>query len=515
MSASREKKQRQKNAGLSEKERKAQQEQAARKRKNIIYAVTGAVIIVLVVALLVWRSGFFQARAAAATVGDKTLSAAELSYYYNNVRSTYVNYGIINSSTPDAEQIYSASENKTYRDYFLETALKDAREDLALAEEAAKQGHTADEVRDDLQANIDNMKAYAAYYGMSYKAFLKAQYGDYMTPSMYEKLLTRALMANLMESEKQDQLFDGYQQSDLDAYYKEHGDDLDTIEYSALYFAIATVDSKDKDGNDLPEDEVNKLKEEAKADAKEKAEAALEAVKGGATFQSQIDKHKLTGDSNADHTTAVGSSAISSAYREQLLKLGKDACELVETDNGYYVISFHSRSLSEEPTRNVRHILIRATHATSDNKLVPPTEEAWAAAKAKMDEVRAAWDASGKTEDDFAKLANEKSEDGGSNTNGGLYERVGRGDFVPEFNEWLFGSRTYGDVELIQHVADEGAYNGYYGYHLTFYVGEHEEPVWKGTARRALSQTDYQSWLEGLIAGYATAELSGANYLGK
>ena len=52
-----------------------------------------------------------------------------------------------------------------------------------------------------------------------------------------------------------------------------------------------------------------------------------------------------------------------------------------------YVISFHGRYLVDEPTRDVRHILIQAESTTGEgNKLVAPTDEAWAAAKAKMDE---------------------------------------------------------------------------------------------------------------------------------
>ena len=92
MSASREKKQRQ-NTGPSDKSVKIQQEQAAQKRQTIVYAVVGGITAVLVAALLIWNSGFFQTRAVAATLGDETLTTAELSYYYHNVRSTYAQMG--------------------------------------------------------------------------------------------------------------------------------------------------------------------------------------------------------------------------------------------------------------------------------------------------------------------------------------------------------------------------------------------------------------------------------------
>ena len=112
MSASREKKQRQ-SAGPDSKALRAQQEQAARRRTTIIYSAIAAVISVLVIALLVWRSGFFQARASAATVGDETLTAAELSFYYYNARQSTAMYGSyvgFDTTKSDDEQFFNESE---------------------------------------------------------------------------------------------------------------------------------------------------------------------------------------------------------------------------------------------------------------------------------------------------------------------------------------------------------------------------------------------------------------------
>jgi len=519
MSASREKKQRQ-SAGPSEKALKAQQEQAARRRTTIIYSVIAAVIAVLVIALLVWRSGFFQARASAATLGDETLSTAELSYYYYDARrytAQLAAYGMgtFDSGKADDEQMYNETEGQTYRDYFMDSALKSAQQDKALAEEAVKLGHTESEVKENLDAYVDSIKSQASQSGYTYGSYLRLMYGPYMNSGIFEKLCTRSLMASLAKNDKSDELFNSYTQSDLDAYYDEHKDELDTIEYSSLYFPIATVNEKDEKGNELSEDEVNKLKEEAKADAKKKADEALKAVEGGSTFQSQIDKYELSGSNNGDHTKTVGTSTVNSSFRDQLLKLDKDACELVETDNGYFVVSFHDRYLDDTPTRDVRHILARAENTTDDdNKLVAPTDEAWADAKARMDEIQAAWDAGDKSEDAFAKLANEKSDDG-DGTTGGLYERNPEDKFVPEFNDWVFDSaRKPGDVGLVQHSAEDGATSGYYGYHLIYYVGE-DEPVWMGTVRNTKASEDQQAWLDELSANYPTALTDGANYLGK
>ena len=144
MSASREKKQRQ-NTGPSERSAKLQQEQAAQKRQIIIYSVIGGVVAVLVAALLIWNSGFFQARATALTLGNEQLTTAELSYYYYDARYYYASMGAylgFDTTKGDDEQFFSEEDNQTYRDYFMETALKSAQRDLALAEQAVKDGHT-------------------------------------------------------------------------------------------------------------------------------------------------------------------------------------------------------------------------------------------------------------------------------------------------------------------------------------------------------------------------------------
>lgn len=272
------------------------------------------------------------------------------------------------------------------------------------------------------------------------------------------------------------------------------------------------MDTKDKDGNELGEDEVQKLTDEAKAETKKKAEEALEAVEGGSSFPSQAQKYSLT--SSGDHTKTVGVSSLSSAYREQLLKLGKDKCELVETDNGCYVISFHDRYRLEEPTRDVRHIAILAETTTdADGNAVAPTEEAWAAAKEKMDTIEAEWNAGDKTEEAFAALAEKyNTEQVGSD----LLERIASNNtsLIPELLDWTFQDHQKGDAEVIQHSAAESDGNKFWSYHLVFYVGENE-PVWMGSARNTLANEAKAEWTDGIFADYPTATQGGANYLGK
>lgn len=83
-----------------------------------------------------------------------------------------------------------------------------------------------------------------------------------------------------------------------------------------------------------------------------------------------------------------------------------------------------------------------------------------------------------KTEEAFAKLANEVSADAKESQNGGLYEGIERGKMVEPFENWVYDSeRKPGDVDLVMTE---------YGWHIMYFVKQHEEPAWKVSARETL-----------------------------
>ena len=122
---------------------------------------------------------------------------------------------------------------------------------------------------------------------------------------------------------------------------------------------------------------------------------------------------------------------------------------------------------------DVRHILIGLEGGTvGEDGVTTFSEEEWANAEAKAQGILDTWLAGDKTEESFAALANEKSEDAGSNTNGGLYTQVYEGQMVTAFNDWCFDeARAYGDYDIVKTE---------YGYHIMFFVGS--QPMWKAYA---------------------------------
>ena len=133
---------------------------------------------------------------------------------------------------------------------------------------------------------------------------------------------------------------------------------------------------------------------------------------------------------------------------------------------------------------DVRHILIQVEGGEA------ATDEAWETCRQAAQAVLDQWMAGDKTEESFAALANSTSQDPGSNTNGGLYENVYKGQMVAPFEEWCFdASRQYGDTGLVQTS---------YGYHVMYYVGS--EPMWLSTTESDWVQTQANLFIEGLAS---------------
>jgi parvulin-like peptidyl-prolyl isomerase len=138
-------------------------------------------------------------------------------------------------------------------------------------------------------------------------------------------------------------------------------------------------------------------------------------------------------------------------------------------------------SLDEYNTVNIRHILLSSATYGSDE-----------AAKAKAEELLAGFTGGA---DAFAALANEYSEDTGSNTNGGLYENVGKGEMVETFDAWIYADgRKAGDTGIVK--SD-------YGYHVMFFDGE-GEIAWHVQADNALKNAQYSKDSAEINAKYVT-----------
>lgn len=512
----------------------AQKEQQKIRR----YTIIGVVIVVLVAALLIWNSGILEKKVDAASIGDHSYSVAEVNFYYYqaynstyNMANTYSQYGIdtgYDTSLAPEDQMYDENAGTTYADYFRQTALDSLQQTTILCDEASADGYTlSDEGKSSVESQMNSVTMYSTKYGYSEEAYLKMAYGQDMSKTLFKKMVTNEVLADEYKDWKTEQF--PCTDEDLNNYYQENAASLDTYDYRYCYISNDVTSTTDESGNTVdPTDEETAA---GMAAAKEKADAMVARVEKGEAFNTVAmdyvgDDYK---DSYSDpdynrSADSMGSDISSYPYGSWLMEDGRVSGDLTvveQTGYGYYVVEFLSREQdnSSYETVDVRHILIKAettstTTTDSDGNQTEtdlPTDEQLAAAKTKAEDLLAQWKAGDATADSFAALANEYSEDPGSNTNGGLYEGVSRGQMIDSFNDWIFDpTRQIGDTGIVENTDDNG---NVVGYHI-MYLQAFGEIRWKYTARTDLQSTAFTDWYNGLTDSYQITTLDGMSSVG-
>ena len=142
---------------------------------------------------------------------------------------------------------------------------------------------------------------------------------------------------------------------------------------------------------------------------------------------------------------------------------------------------------------DVRHILVQIQGGTTaEDGTTTYSDEDWKTCEEAAQAILDTWLAGDKTEESFAALATEKTEDPGSQATGGLYQQVYEGQMVPEFNDWCFdASRQYGDYGLVKTS---------YGYHVMFFVKS--EPKWTYYAESDWKNDQSNKLLDGIVSQY-------------
>lgn len=146
----------------------------------------------------------------------------------------------------------------------------------------------------------------------------------------------------------------------------------------------------------------------------------------------------------------------------------------------------------EDKYVDVRHVLIMPEGAdTSTIRTETFDDAAWETARVQAEELLKTWEAGDKSEDSFATLAVENSQDG-SASSGGLYTDVYKGQMVEAFENWCFDeSRQAGDYGIVKTE---------FGYHLMYYVSS--RPVWKDQVQSDMMSEYASELLSDSVAKY-------------
>lgn len=513
MSASREKKTRQEPAFVGEPgpktAREAQQQKEAR-RSNVLYATIAVVFVLVAIAAFVWRSNIIPKSATAVSVNGENYKVAEVDFYYQNVYQSfmqqfysYFSYMDVNPSISMKDQTVNAlgamftgaTEGQTWYDYLMDQTLQQIINIQALCDAAEADGFTW---TDEMQAEMDaTMTSIEASFGGSVKQYVKQVFGGTMTEKVFREEMKRSTLASAYMQDYQDSLT--YSTADLTTAYSADPNLYDLVSYEGLRIS-GTAATTDADGNAV--EVTDEMEAAALAEAKDLADKLYAQVQDGAAMADLAEANEKASLTKSDSAT-YSDSVLYNWLFDDSRKAGDRALLEDEATSTYYVVEFSNRHREDYNTVDVRHILVTVNEADLDAEsetyeadLQSRKDEA----KAKAEELLAQWQSGEATEDSFAALANESSEDGGSNTNGGLYSGFPQGQMVPEFNDWSFDTaRKVGDTGIVY-----GESANYKGYHVMFFSGS-GLPYWQVQVSDTLKNEDLTTWHAEKIEGY-TAE---------
>lgn len=503
MSASREKQNRQAAAGQTDpKTARQAQQRREEKRNNLLYGLIAAVVVAAVIISAVWRSGIATRMTTAATIDGQKYTTGEVSYYYQTAYRNFLsNYSYFTSylglntgaSLKDQELTESAAAmlglsegneaaSMTWHDFFLNQALDNMTVIQASLKAADAEGfQNPASVQVQYDDNMAALKSAAASSGISVSQYLKSTFGGGVTEKIYGEQLMRVLRYSAYSTAYRNSL--AYSDSELEAVYNADRNSFDHVSYESSSISGAAPAAQDAEGGAVEPTEEESAA--ALAKAQETAQALLDGINAGGKLETLADNYE-----GATYTlTENGSYSAGSVMSEWLYDSARKAGDAAVLEDGtvQYVVIFHDRFRDENPTIDIRHILVplgSATLAQDDEGYTDEQAQLKADAHAKAEELLAQWQSGEATEESFAALAMAESTDG-SKYDGGLYTEVYEGRMVAEFNDWCFdASRRPGDT---------GVVDTQYGAHVMYFSGVNMRR-WQSQAADVLRGEAYSAW---------------------
>lgn len=431
----------------------------------------------------------------AAVVDGNKVSLGMYNLYFSSVVSQYeqyANYGYYDlDTTEDYSKQYTTDEdgNKiTWLDYFEQETMNQIKLYNAFYNKAVDSGITLTEAQQQsINEQIDSFKTTASDEGVSLDDYISDVFGDYCTEETVELYMEQFYMSvnykgkYAAENRPDDK--------EIDAYYEEHQNDYYQINFSYLATTYDTTSEETKaESEKLIQDYMSKITDRqsiidlvptAYADYIEQDAQSYMESDSSITEEEAKEQALTTYEANVDGTIYGTDKPFGDDINDWLFDENEPTGQVKyyineETGYAYIILKTEQPTRIEDETYSVRHILImpEADESQTDSTTgeTEYTDEQWAAAEEKAQSILDEFNSGDKTEYSFALLAEANSEDtasttaGSSDAFGGLYEGVGLGEMVTEFEEWATDdSRKYGDTGIVK--SD-------YGYHIMFFIDD-------------------------------------------
>ena len=509
---------------LTEKQLAEQTEAKKLKTLTVVMVAVVALMVVFAIGVALYNSVYLpmqteqeaEARrtTVAATVGDHEISAVEYNCFYVDAVSNFYSqvgtyaslYGLDVTKALD-EQVIDEETGTTWADEFKTSAENNIKSVYAICDEAEANGFALTE---DDQATIDTQMASLAYNAVYYNyasvdEYLAAMYGTGANRETVRAYFEKCYLATMYQNSVADAM--EYTADEIQTKDDEDPNAYTFFSYNSYYLSASRFlegGTENEDGTVTYSDEektASILAAEAAAASLVTEEItsveALDAAIAALEVNAEATSAKSTANTNTQYTYIP--SAIQSWVADEARQAGEmvylpstttDADGNV-TISGYYVVYFVERNENEYNLANVRHILAAFEGGTTDsNGNTTYSDEEKAAALAEAEAIYDEWKNGDATEDSFAALANEKSDDG-DGTTGGLYTNVYQGQMVTSFNDWIFAGHEAGYTEIIESE---------FGYHIMYALDASEQTYREYMIESTLLNEDITAWHDALVA---------------
>lgn len=349
-------------------EARRKQEEKDKRDEKIFRISVIAVCVVIVAAIAgsigmsVWNK-IAATKNAYVTIGNHKVTKLEYDYYYQSVLNNYstlMSYMGVDTMSDLENQQYT--ENLTWKDFFDELAVEQIKQTKALTDDAAANNFTYD-TEEEYANTISSLQTSAESAGVSVAEYYKSIYGEYATEKNMEPYLREGILANAYYNHLTEQ--NAPEAQEIKEYYGQNVQSYDKVDYRSFIFDAEAAE-------DASEEEINK----AMTDAKNKAEAMMEARQGGADFKALCAENTSEEDKASYEDTQTDASLREGAYysgtpaaiSDWLYEEGRTEGDITVIEdaegNRCYVVEFLNRYYDEADDENISNTI--ASQRTSD-----------------------------------------------------------------------------------------------------------------------------------------------------
>ena len=516
---------------------------------KVVKCLVAAVVVLAIIAGSVSFFGVPQRVIKDVEIDGKAYSMSELSVYYmqmfNNVYQTAYTYesnygegtgkmltGYDISLSPADQSTKDADGNEiSWDEQFLTQAIEYMAKVKRYYNAAVEAGiEMTEDAQKEIDTALESLSTNRGNYSVS--GFLTLYYGKGVTEKLYRQILVEQQIVALYQEARQDALKENYSKDAVNAEYSK-----DKSAYDVVSFRWYTIDieSEAETTSSLGEDESSVVTTSTYAEEKEAA-AFIEKVKSTKNYNEDTFKQavldRVDKDSEDYETYSQDISTLMQKIDKATIKAnvsGKAADWLYETDaNGNYirqpgdmsyyvsddaksVYIFYSTGIpyqDETVPASVRHILVQFPETTTSAEAVTgedvtgedkAADTAKAECKSEAESILADYNnyikenTDGKADEEyFGELASKLTDDTGSASAGGLIENLeNNGQYVANFEDWVFAEGEFAGAERVPGTT--GIIETEYGYHVMYFVGANENPVWYDTILDSLISKDWEA----------------------